>query len=332
MSDASWRPSFTRAIKRCPVTVCIGALCRWGDMPVVVAASDRMITAGDIQFQPPRTKIYQLTTSIFALTAGDASACSEILDHARADILARLSTDQSWLPVEAAADFVSRSVIRYRKKLAERMLLVPLGLTIETFMSRQREMSDRWAERMTEKLFGYESGVSLIVAGVDTTGAHLWLVDGFGKTACNDSVGFAAIGFGQWHAESQFMFAGHAPWRPLPETLLLTFAAKKRAEVAPGVGAETDMCTVAGLGNFFQTDLEMMGYLRSLYSQMRETEDKAAIEVNKDIGKHFDDIVKSAQEAAKQSQQQPDTSVEKLPPQDSAETPSTGGDDEAPPA
>ena len=56
------------------------------------------------------------------------------------------------------------------------------------------------------------------------------------RVACYDMIGFAAIGIGGWHAQSRFMFAKHTRRSPQPETLLLTYSAKKQAEVAPGVG------------------------------------------------------------------------------------------------
>jgi hypothetical protein len=37
------------------------------------------------------------------------------------------------------------------------------------------------------------------------------------------------------------MLAGHSPFSSSPETLLLTYLAKKRSEIAPGVGKGTDM-------------------------------------------------------------------------------------------
>jgi hypothetical protein len=38
-------------------------MCLWFDnMPVIVGASDRMITSGDIEFEPERAKIYASLT------------------------------------------------------------------------------------------------------------------------------------------------------------------------------------------------------------------------------------------------------------------------------
>jgi hypothetical protein len=33
------------------MTVCIAALCLWETKPLVIGASDRMLTAGDIEFE-----------------------------------------------------------------------------------------------------------------------------------------------------------------------------------------------------------------------------------------------------------------------------------------
>jgi len=51
------------------MTVCIAAVCEGN---ILIGASDRMLTSGDIQFQPPTTKIYTFTTSINVMTSGDA--------------------------------------------------------------------------------------------------------------------------------------------------------------------------------------------------------------------------------------------------------------------
>jgi hypothetical protein len=263
-----------------------------------------MITAGDIQFQPPVRKIWQLTTSIFALTAGDASANAEILTHTLTAVRRRLALDNSWMRLSEVADIVSSEVVSYRKRVAERTVLAPIGLTFETFISRQREMALDWATRITERVMGVESGTHILVAGVDEGGAHIWLVDGMGKAFCNDTVGFAAIGFGQWHAESQFMFAGHANWKTLPETILLSYLAKKRAEVAPGVGTETDMCAVSGLGNFLYVHPQLQGYLDGLHQKVREHQEHASDAAKVVIAKHFE-LAKKGQQTAQSTQERP---------------------------
>jgi hypothetical protein len=67
------------------VTVCVAAMGQFPlDAqltlgPLVVGASDRMITAGDVQFEPQQTKIAQLTSSLALMVAGDTDLQTEII-------------------------------------------------------------------------------------------------------------------------------------------------------------------------------------------------------------------------------------------------------------
>jgi len=82
--------------------------------------------------------------------------------------------------------------------------------------------------------------IGTIISGIDDEGAHLYSGEN-GNMMCDDAVGFAAIGAGHWHAQSQFMFARYVRSASAAKALYLVYAAKKRAETAPGVGQETDM-------------------------------------------------------------------------------------------
>jgi len=116
---------------------------------------------------------------------------------------------------------------------------------------------------LTEQLQDHRAPeVSVIFAGVDQDGPatvtgplphpHIYLADG-PEITCQDRVGFAAIGIGASHSESQFMYVGHTVEKPLIDTLLTTYIAKRRAEIAPGVGKETDMFAIGpGLGTYFK--------------------------------------------------------------------------------
>jgi len=66
---------------------------------------------------------------------------------------------------------------------------------------------------------------------------------------CEDQTAFVAIGSGGRHAESQFMLAKYSGGVPNAEALLLAYSAKRNAEIAPGVGAETDIFVIGpGVG------------------------------------------------------------------------------------
>jgi hypothetical protein len=61
---------------RVPVTVCVAAMCAEN---ILIGASDRMLTAGDVEFEPDTAKIYSLSNSAVAMIAGEASLQIEIL-------------------------------------------------------------------------------------------------------------------------------------------------------------------------------------------------------------------------------------------------------------
>ena len=62
------------------MTVCIAAIC---NNSVIFGASDRMLTAGDIQFEPQLQKNYLLTSKIVIQVAGDASVQAEVVQLVR---------------------------------------------------------------------------------------------------------------------------------------------------------------------------------------------------------------------------------------------------------
>ena len=83
------------------MTVCIAA--RAG--PNLIGASDRMLTSGDIQFEPPHTsKLINPTNSLALMQAGDAALNTEILVELNQFVIDRVKTDpDTWVRVSAAA-------------------------------------------------------------------------------------------------------------------------------------------------------------------------------------------------------------------------------------
>jgi 20S proteasome alpha/beta subunit len=221
------------------MTVCIAAI--YGSQNII-GASDRMLTAGDIQFQPEQSKLYRLTSSIVAMVAGDISLQVEITARLRTKIRGRLELDSShWLEVSQIAKDYSDIHSEIARERAERDLLAPLGLTSGSFVERQGSMRSEMVKQLTSELINYRlPDTAVVIAGIDGNGAHIWA--GYdGSLTCEDAVGFAAVGAGHWHAKSQFMFARYTRGASAAKALYLVYAAKKRAETAPGVGVETDM-------------------------------------------------------------------------------------------
>jgi hypothetical protein len=242
------------------VTVCVAALASGR----VVGVSDRMITAGDIQYEPQQAKVWPITSSIIVMYSGDTAIQTEILKDTALRIGTQISANPSaWVNVRDVAQAYSECFQTARLIRAERMILRPLGLTNQLFLDQMSTMEPGVVSSLVRQLRDYQFSEpnSALIVGVDEDGyqeqgkkrvyAHIYLAHE-AEVTCQDRVGFAAIGIGTFHAESQFMFAGYDSKWSFPKTLLLAHAAKKRAEVSPGVGKATDMFAIGpGLGNYY---------------------------------------------------------------------------------
>jgi hypothetical protein len=275
--------------ERFDVTVGIAAACiaetPSGEFPCVICASDRMITAGDVQFQPDQAKTYPLTRSIIMLISGDGASQMEALPLIKSAVTKRLEHDDTWIGIREMAVMASGEIVGMFKERVDRTVLAPHGLTRAQFLTSQAQMRPEFYRGLIEQMNGCYPQMRSLIAGVDSTGAHIYEVDGYGNITCHDGAGFAAIGSGQRHAEAQFMAAGHASNKPYAETLLLTYAAKKRSEVAPGVGPHTDVAIVGGLGNFsWLTD---QSYVHAKYEKLAADMDNAFQAASKDIAAEY---------------------------------------------
>src|SRR5215510_517757 len=115
------------------MTICVAAMC---NVHTILGASDRMITAGDVQFQPPQPKIWQLTSSIVAMIAGDTALQTEILIELTAEVTRRVQANpQDWLNVKDVAELYSQFYSDIHRKKAEKRILHPLGLDSNTYIS-----------------------------------------------------------------------------------------------------------------------------------------------------------------------------------------------------
>jgi 20S proteasome alpha/beta subunit len=89
----------------------------------------------------------------------------------------------------------------------------------------------------------YRLGLSLLLAGVDKIG-HLIRIDDPGIYRSYDSLSYCCIGMGDRHADSVFAWYKYSSTFPLTEALYIGFEAKKRAEMAGGVGRSTDILLI----------------------------------------------------------------------------------------
>lgn len=171
------------------MTVCIAARSEgW-----LVLAADRMLSTGDLSFEPQRPKIIPITSSIYIMTAGDAAFQSLVLTpvFTRANRLVRDNPLQ-WLSVfDIARSYVNEWNLA-RERMAEDAILAPLGLNNESFIDKQRDLAPNIAADLTAQLQRFHvPECSVIVAGRDEVGVHIYrIVDN--EVSNHQSIGFTA--------------------------------------------------------------------------------------------------------------------------------------------
>lgn len=291
------------------MTVCVAAM---ADKTILVGTADRMLTAGEVEFEPDQAKMWQFSSAIVALVAGDATLQSEIMKRVDIEVKRWINNDpKTWVSVRDVANQYGKKYRELLREHAEADILNPLGLDLEKFLRRQGKMRPEIVADLVEKLTTYQfvSLLEAIFIGMDNDGpvgskgekltyAQLYATER-DKVLCLNTVGFAAIGSGKSHAESQFMFSGHSPRKPFNETVLLSYAAKKRAEVAPGVGKVTDMVVVGpGLGPIVKVEESHLEKLDRIYKRSRNGASRATERAKLETLKFITEVRKEYEERA----------------------------------
>jgi hypothetical protein len=270
------------------VTVCVAAV---AEKSTLIGVSDRMLTAGngDIEFEPEQGKFWVFSPAIVALSSGDATIQAELLKQTHKPVKDWIvAAPDQWVNVKDVASLYCQKFRELRRERAEAAILTPLGLDIPSFLANQATMERELVNRIADRLLDWEfpDVLEAIFMGIDNDGPvnekgeklnYIQLyATYYDKLSCFNTVGFAAIGIGKSHAESQITFTGHWPLKPFDETLLLAYAAKKRAEAAPGVGKNTDMLVIGpGIGSTLKVEDKHLKELDQIYQKSRAASIKA---------------------------------------------------------
>jgi hypothetical protein len=276
-----------------PVTVCATVLCTAGPQRIaLIGISDRMVTWNDaIEYETwNRTKVFDLTISspergsthpkIVAMGAGDIDAFVVVAERTREEATQNGITD-----VAEMARLFGKHFGDFRKERAEGLHLAPLGLTMQSFTENQRGMLPRLVLDLEERLQSVKLGVAAIIAGVDSSpmphmyvvGRHVLIEDGSlresAEPVCQDHTGFCAVGSGAELFEIQLMLRRYDWSCPLADAILLTYAAKKQAESAVGVGQlATDMLSfMDGAGQVYPDSSPFVQAVKEHHQRFEKT-------------------------------------------------------------
>ena len=243
------------------MTVCIAALCREGDESRAVVATDRMVTfPGFIEFEHATPKMLEASTRAIAMTAGDTLVGTRISREVADSITGTI-------PVLEIAQRLAAHYDTTRKARMEQQILAPRGLDMGSYYGAHATLNGQITLMIDQQMQQFVLGVELLLAGADDTGAHIYSVQHPGRPEyLHDVIGYAAIGSGTIHAVQSMIGFGHTSNADYQETVFRVYASKRRSEVAPGVGLDTDMAVLSAEGIHRFSDDEL-AQLRTIYEE-----------------------------------------------------------------
>ncbi len=229
------------------MTVCIAAICDHGQK--VVVAADRMFTfqaPQNLQFQTPEKKIESLGASCVVLSSGNSAYSMEILRAAKG-----LLDGNPNPPILRAAEVLRDGFVQVRAMKVREQLLVPMlgpdyikfeamGIPLPQYLQFQPGIYQQLSAQMQM----YNLGADMIITGVDAVGASVAYLGNPGTLGWLDKLGYVATGTGGIHATTKLSLGSQTRDTPLSETIYRVYEAKRAAEVAPGVGPDTDLAIV----------------------------------------------------------------------------------------
>jgi hypothetical protein len=229
------------------MTVCIAAICDNGQR--IVVAADRMLTFMsplNLEFETEEKKIEQLANGCVALASGNTAYATEILQAVKQKIGGNATPEFQAVAEAMKGDYAATKM----RKAYETIILHHLGLDFDSFQKKGGTLpaylkpQAQTFQQMIALSGQFNLQVDILLAGIDDVGAHLCLVTHPGTLLSLERQSYSAIGSGGIHATIYLSLSAHTSHKGLLETVWNVFAAKKAAEVAPGVGRGTDLVVV----------------------------------------------------------------------------------------
>jgi hypothetical protein len=216
------------------VTICIGAICDNGKACVVAADREITVPALSLEFEHADKKIEDIVDGCVVMSSGDALLASQIVERTRAGL------GSGRHAVVSVAERLRDTYISSHQERAERVFLTPRGWTLREFKEKgATQIPAQIYLNLDSQLFNFGLNVvEFLIAGVDSTGAHLYRVF-YGGVAGGDwlewcdRLSYRAIGSGLSHASISLALEGQHRRLSVPESLYNVYSASSGCHCPP---------------------------------------------------------------------------------------------------
>jgi len=213
------------------MTICIAAIGRDGNDEVIVAATDHMVTMGSLgQFEHTISKYKEINSDTIAMLAGIPLFFDDLIrvsDH---------SMDYAAIKLQVKKNFKEK-----RNEIFQDHVLDLYGLNWEYVAGAVKQpFPNQLIEEIMKKNINFRLKTTILLAGFDGDNAMITEISEKAFADYRD-MNFHAIGSGNIQAVNTLMFQKHDKYDSLSSTIYDVYKAKRNAEVAQGVGKETEL-------------------------------------------------------------------------------------------
>lgn len=258
------------------MTICIAAICDKGKSIVLAADRCRWLSTAAIEAEVDEAKYHLLSDQLALMGAGTLQNVKEVMR-----LVNKMPSPDDTSIAESSDRFL-RACHQARAKQIESLYLARhLGMSYDEFRAALTSPSPgSLVVEMYNKTLNYSYDMSLIVAGIDTDGAHLRLIDETSNTSATES-SYIAIGSGGTLASISLAKRRQHSSAKLSETIYNVYEAKRNAEFARGVATTTDLSVIRKGRRAITLDNDAIAALAEIHVRLQpkpmSRQDKEAI-------------------------------------------------------
>lgn len=193
------------------------------------------------EFEHHKSKTIELTNICIASSAGNALGFVPIYE----EVAKTIGQTPSEHNIRRIADITKLAYVGARNGRLEQEILATMGLSLQGFFQANRTLAPEILANLVQAMQQYNYGLSVVIAGVDESGCHIYRIDNPGRMDSYDTIGHCAIGSGELHAISTFIANDYDSKLDLNHVVAMTYEAKRRSEKSQGVGKETDLYVIS---------------------------------------------------------------------------------------
>lgn len=220
------------------MTVCIAAL--YEDGKGAVLCSDQMATIGfplNYEYENEDVaKIVELSSQprTFALVSGNVIFADEIISGVK-----RILSNKKGSSVTDIVDIFREQYQTVRRLHVIRNELEPRGLDLQAYREMQQKLLAPIVKTIDDALAKWNLKTEFIIASKNGNLCHIYAIIHPGDILPLTSIGYIAIGSGSIHAMFSMIEGKYSKSMAQKDVERLVLKAKRRSEVAPGVGSKT---------------------------------------------------------------------------------------------